>query len=178
MVNAPQANVAPAKSSGAFKILLIVIGIFLGLGLLVAATLLYGVWRVSRSVNIDKAGGVTISTPQGKISAGQAPMHVTEAQAGAPLYPGANSVQGGFQIGGANGSMATYAFKTSDSVQQVLAFYRDKFGPKVAVVESPDGAVITSPKSDSEYVMVTIGRDSSDGTTTIAITHTTSNKAQ
>lgn len=143
-----------------------------------AAAAMYGFWRVSRSVNIDRSGGVTISTPQGKISAGQTPVHVTEAEVGAPLYPGATSVEGGIKFGAASGSMATYAFKTSDSVQQVLAFYRDKFGPKATVMETQDGAMVTSAKNDNEGIMVTIGRDESDGKTSITITHTTSTKTQ
>ena len=74
--------------------------------------------------------------------------------------------------------MATYAFKSPDSVQQVLAFYRDKFGPKTSVMETPDGALVTTAKNDNEGIMVTIGRDESDGKTSITITHTTSTKAQ
>jgi hypothetical protein len=63
-------------------------------------------------------------------------------------------------------------------VQQVLVFYRDKFGPKVTVVETPDGALVTSSKNENESVMVTIGRDESDGKTSITISHATSTKDQ
>jgi hypothetical protein len=167
--------VAP-KSGGALKIILIVIAVFVGLGVLSAAGAMFGLWHMSMTVNIDRSGGVTITTPEGKITAGQTPAQVTEAEAGAPIYPGATSVEGGIKFGGATGSMATYAFKTSDSVQQVLAFYRGKFGPKVSVMETPDVAIVTSNKNENESVVVTIGRDESDGKTSITISHSTSTK--
>ncbi len=72
--------------------------------------------------------------------------------------------------------MATYVFKTPDSVQQVLAFYRDKFGPKTSVVETPQGGIVTAAKNDNEGVMVTVGRDENEGKTSITITHATSTK--
>ncbi|MGA8869763.1 MAG: zinc-ribbon domain-containing protein [Candidatus Acidiferrales bacterium] len=169
---------APAKSSGALKIILIVIGIFVGLGVLTAALVIFGVWRVSKAVHVDRSGSVTISTPEGRISAGQTPAHVTEAEVGAPIYPGAVSAEGGIKFGAASGSMATYVFMTSDSVQQVLAFYRGKFGPKATVMETPSGAMVTSAKSDNEGTLVTIGHDDSDGKTSIMITHTISTKNQ
>jgi hypothetical protein len=174
----PANQVPPAapKSGGALKIILIVIAVFVGLGVLSAAGAMFGLWHMSKTVNIDRSGGVTITTPEGKITAGQTPAQVTEAEAGAPIYPGATSVEGGIKFGGATGSMATYAFKTSDSVQQVLAFYRGKFGPKVSVMETPDVAIVTSNKNENESVVVTIGRDESDGKTSITISHSTSTK--
>ena len=132
----------------------------------------------SWSVNVDRSGRVTITTPGGKISSGQTPAKLSESEVGAPIYPGAISAEGGIKFGAANGSMATYAFKSPDSVQQVLAFYRDKFGPKTSVVETSDGALVTEAKNDNEGIMVTIGRDESDGKTSITITHTTSTKAE
>jgi hypothetical protein len=61
-------------------------------------------------------------------------------------------------------------------VPQVLAFYRDKFGPKTSVIETPQGGVVTAAKNDNESIMVTIGHDESEDKTSIAITHTTSTK--
>jgi hypothetical protein len=120
---------------------------------------------------------VTISTPAGKFSSGKtSTAHLTETEVGAPIYPGAIAEEGGFKLGAESGSMATYVFKTSDSVPQVLAFYRDKFGPKTSVIETPQGGIVTAAKNDNEGIMVTIGRDESEDKTSIAITHTTSTK--
>ena len=173
---AGQAPAVTAKPGGALKIILIVIAVFVGLGVLTTAAVMFGVWKLSKTVNVDRSGGVTITTPEGKVSAGITPANVTEAEVGATIYPGATSAEGGIKFGAASGSMATYAFKTSDSVQQVLAFYRDKFGPTVSVMETGDGALVTAAKNENEGIMVTIGRDETDGKTSIAITHTTPTK--
>ena len=168
---------ATAASSGAVKIVLIIIGCIVGLGMLSAVAVMFGLWRVSKSVKVDRAGGVTITTPGGKFSTGHtSAAHLSESEVGAPIYPGAVAEEGGFKLGGDSGSMATYVFKTSDSVSQVLAFYRDKFGPKTAVMETPQGGIVTAAKNDNEGVMVTIGRDEGENKTSIAITHTTSTK--
>jgi len=177
-----QVPVAPAPavtapSSGALKLILIIVGAVVCLGMLSVVAVMFGIWRVSRSVHVDRSGGVTISTPGGKISTGRtSTAHLTETEVGAPIYPGAIAEEGGFKLGAENGSMATYVFKTSDSVPQVLAFYRDKFGPKTSVIETPQGGIVTAAKSDNEGIMVTIGHDESEDKTSIAITHTTSTK--
>jgi hypothetical protein len=177
-----QVPVAPAPavsapSSGALKLILIIVGAVVCLGMLSVVAVMFGIWRVSRSVHVDRSGGVTISTPGGKISTGRtSTTHLTETEVGAPIYPGAIAEEGGFKLGAENGSMATYVFKTSDSVPQVLAFYRDKFGPKTSVIETPQGGIVTAAKNDNEGIMVTIGHDESEDKTSIAITHTTSTK--
>ena len=177
-----QVPVAPAPavtapSSGALKLILIIVGAVVCLGMLSVVAVMFGIWRVSRSVHVDRSGGVTISTPGGKISTGRtSTAHLTETEVGAPIYPGAIAEEGGFKLGAENGSMATYVFKTSDSVPQVLAFYRDKFGPKTSVMETPQGGIVTAAKNDNEGIMVTVGRDEGEDKTSIAITHTTSTK--
>jgi hypothetical protein len=93
--------------------------------MLSAVAVMFGIWRISRSVHVDRSGGVTISTPGANISTGRtSSAHLTESEVGAPIYLGAIAEEGGFKLGAENGSMATYVVKTSDSVAQVLAFYR------------------------------------------------------
>jgi hypothetical protein len=168
---------AAAPSSGTLKLVLIIIGALVCLGMLSAVAVMFGLWRISKSVHVDRSGGVTISTPAGKFSSGRtSTAHLTETEVGAPIYPGAIAEEGGFKLGAESGSMATYVFKTSDSVPQVMAFYRDKFGPKSSVIETPQGGIVTAAKNDSEGIMVTIGHDESENKTSIAITHTTSTK--
>ena len=181
-VHAGQVALAPAPavtapSSGTVKVVLIIIGVIVGLGMLTAVAVMFGLWRISRSVHVDRAGGMTITTPAGKFSSGRtSTAHLSESEVGAPIYPGAVAEEGGFKLGGDSGTMATYVFKTSDSVQQVLAFYRDKFGPKTSVVETPQGGIVTAAKNDNEGVMVTVGRDDNEDKTSITITHATSTK--
>ena|ERR1700737_165704 len=172
-----QAPAAAAPSSGTLKIVLIIVGAIVGLGMLGAVAVMFGIWRISRHVHVDQSGGVTISTPGGKFSTGgTSGAHLSETEVGAPIYPGAVAEEGGFKLGGESGSMATYVFKTADSVTQVMAFYRNKFGPKSSVIETPQGGIVTAAKNDNEGIMVTIGRDEGEDKTSIAITHTTSTK--
>jgi len=171
--SAGQVPAGAPQSGGALKIILIIVGVFVGLGVLSVAALMFGVWRFSKNVHVDRAnGGVTITTPQGQITTQQAPTHATEEEVGAPLYPGAETAQGSYKVSGGDGSMgAAYSFKTDDSVQQVVAFYRDKFGPQATVMESPQGAMIASKRSERESFVVNVARDAKDGRTTIMITH-------
>src|ERR1700719_4836405 len=125
----PPAPAVTAPSSGTLKVVLIIVGAIVCLGMLTAFAVMFGLWRISKSVHVDRAGGITITTPAGKFSSGRASAaHLSESEVGAPIYPGAVAEEGGFKLGEDSGSMATYVFKTSDSVAQVLAFYRDKFG--------------------------------------------------
>ena len=174
---AGQVPAVAAPSSGTLKVVLIIVGTLVGLGLLSAVAVMFGLWRISRSVHVDRSGGMTITTPGGKFSTGHtSAAHLTEAEVGAPIYPGAIAEEGGFKLGADSGSMATYVFKTSDSVAQVLAFYRDKLGPKTSVVETPQGGIVTAAKNDNEGIMVTVGHDDSENKTSISITHATSTK--
>ena len=183
---APQAA-APAAASavkpaatpaggGALKVVLIVIAVFVGLGILgsVVAGLVF--WKVSRAVDVDRGGKVSISTPTGKISVGAQQTPVTEAELGVPLYPGAKQQEGALQITGEEGSMHTYVFKTSDSPQKVMAFYRERLGTEAAsYVETPEGGMITSAKGKQEGFWITVGQD--EGETVITVMRGRSTKA-
>ena len=176
----PAAYAAPAavspKGASGLKIVLIVVGVFVGLGILAGSVVMYGIWRVSRNVNVSRSGQVSINTPDGKISMGPG-AQVSEADLGLPIYPGATRQEGTFQVSTAEGSMSTYLFKTSDSPAQVMAFYHSKLDPKTAFFESQDGGIITSEANAKVGFMITVGRDN-NGPTTISILRGTSKKAQ
>lgn len=74
--------------------------------------------------------------------------------------------------------MVTAVYVTTDSKDQVVAFYKEKFGSDASVIESEDGAVISATKGEKESVVVTVTANSSEygGKTQVAIVHTTSNK--
>jgi hypothetical protein len=174
---APQATAAAAPaakpatpSGGGMKVVLIVIAVFVGLGILGAMALGLGLWRLSRTVDVDRSGQVTVTTPKGKVTVGAQQTPVTEAQLGVPLYPGSKQQEGALEITGEEGSMHTYVFKTSDSPQQVMAFYRERLGTEAAsYVETPEGGMITSTKGKKDGFWITIGQD--EGETVITIMH-------
>jgi zinc-ribbon domain len=168
---------APPQGTSALKIILIIIGVFVGIGVLSGAVILFGVWRVSRSVKVDPRSPdrLSITTPMGNMTMGTQ-KEVSEAEVGVPLYPNAKREEGNLQISTPDGSMSTYVFKTSDSPAQVIEFYRGKLGSQTSFVETPEGGMITSAKGDKEGYMITVGRDG--GKTSIAIIRGRTEKAR
>lgn len=159
----------PAAGSSAVKIILIVVGVVVGLGLLSSMIFMLGMWRLSRAVHINSRGdGVTLSTKDGSITTGSATT-VSESDLGVPIYPGATRREGGVQINSGTGSMVTAIFSTTDSADKVIDFYRDKVGANASVVQSPTGAVISSGDNDKQGIMITVGRDSNSSETSITI---------
>jgi hypothetical protein len=185
-VAAPVAVVAPAQpvavpvksGSSALKIILIILAVFIGLGILGVGTFSYFVWRVAHAVHVSGSGSdVTIHTPGGSLTANTTQTY-TAADLGTDIYPGATSGKGSMRMSMPTGSVVTAVYVTSDSKDQVLAFYKSKFGSDASIFDSQDGTVINVNKGQNESVVVTITKGSSEyeGKTQIAIVHTTSSK--
>jgi len=172
---------APAKSgsSSAVKIILIIVAVFVVLGILGAGIFGYTVWRISRSIHVSGPGGqVTLNTPNGKITANST-QTFTASDLGTDIYPGAQPAKGGMRMTLPTGSMVAGTFLTSDSKDQVVAFYKVRFGSEAAVMETSDGAILTLNKSKQDSVVLTITQKPNefDGKTHIYIMHTIDNKA-
>lgn len=165
-----QPGLQPAASgSTVVKIILIVVGVVVGLGLLSSLIFMISMWRLSRAVHVNSNGdGVTLSTKDGTITTGAAAT-VSEADLGVPIYPGATRREGGVQINSRNGSMVTVVFSTADPMDKVVDFYRDKVGANASVMQSPTGAVISSGDNNKQGVMITVGKDGNNGATSITI---------
>lgn len=176
-----QQVVAPARSGGsALKIILIILAVVIGLGILGMGAVGFFVWRVAHRVHVatsasGNGSNVTIQTPGGTLTAGEGNTYTAE-ELGTDLYPGATSVKGGMRMSMPSGSMVTGVFVTGDSKDQVLAFYKSKFGSDASIYDSGDGAVLTMKKGDKESVVLTITKGSGDeaGKTQISIVHSTS----
>ena len=189
------APAAPVQqnSGGAVKVILIVVGVVFGLGILSAAIFMFGVWRISRHVQVSQDGSVKITTPQGTLStssdengsvkistpggtltAGNV-ARVSASDLGIDIYPGATRQEGGMQLATAKGSTVTAVFATDDPMDKVVSFYKDKMGETISVFQNDQGAILTMNSADNKSsVVVTVSTDSSatDGHTKIAITHT------
>jgi zinc-ribbon domain len=195
---AAQPTAAPAKSGSCLKIGLIVVAILVVLGLIAMAGVGYVAWRVKKAIHVETGGNgqMTLNTPNGKVNItgnggqmtvqgpeGKLDLNTSEtytaADLGTDLYPGAQSVKGGMRMESPTGSMVTGVFVTSDSKDQVVAFYKNKFGSAASTFDTNDGAILTLPVGDKESVMVTItGKPSeNEGKTKIVIVHTKNNKA-
>jgi hypothetical protein len=178
---APQPAAAPPTSGGssALKIVLIIVGVFVVLGMLVVGVVGYGIWRVSRAVHVNSStGAMTVTTPGGTFSANSTEKFTAD-ELGTDIYPGAQPAKGGMRMHLPSGSMVGANFLTSDSKEQVIAFYQNKFGSDAATMETGDGAVLTVNKSKQDTVMMTITQKANqfDGKTQIYIMHTINNKA-
>ncbi len=175
-----QPGAAPAKSGGsAVKIILIIVAVIVGLGIIGLGAVGYVGWRVSRAIHVNGPGGqVSINTPGGTISANPSQSY-TAAELGTDIYPGAQSTAGGMKMNLPTGSMVMGSFLTSDSKQQVIDFYKGKFGSQAMSFDTADGAMLTFPISKQESVMVTVTANQSrdNGKTRITITHTINTKA-
>jgi hypothetical protein len=169
----------PAKSgSSALKIILIVVAIFVGLGILGVATVGYGIWRVAHKMGVSTNGDqVSLKTSEGTLNF-KAEQSFSASDLGTDIYPGAESVKGGAKMSLPTGSLVTGIFMTTDSKDQVVAFYKSKFGGDASVMDMPDAAILTLKKGEQESVMVTVTSKASenDGKTKIAIVHTTNTK--
>jgi len=171
---------APPQTGGnnAVKIILIVVAVVVGLGIVGVACVGYIGYRVARSVHVSGSGKeVTINTPGGSIST-NASETFTSADLGTDIYPGATTGKGSMRMSLPTGSMVTAVYVTGDSKDQVVSFYKEKFGSDVSVMDSSDTAVITGKKGENESVVVTVTPNSSqyEGRTQVAIVHTTATK--
>jgi hypothetical protein len=174
-----QAVPAPAKTGpSALKIILIVVLVFVVLGILGLGAVFFTVWRVAHSVHVSGPNGqYTVSTPGGTITANPNQTY-TSADLGTDVYPGAETHNGGMKMSMPTGSSVTAIFTTSDSKDQVVGFYKGKFGSDATVLDFGSSAILTVKKSDQESVTVTVTANSSQngGKTQIAISHTVVNK--
>ena len=176
----PYGQPPPASSGGgALKIILIIIGVIVGLGILCVLIFTFAVGSfIHHAVKVDGNGGkVTLSTPGGTFSA-NTNENFTASDLGVDVYPGAQGVHGGVRMNTPNGSMISAAFATSDSKDQVVAYYKQKLGSDVSVYDSGNGAVVTVNKGQEESIIVTVSPNSSQdgGKTRISIVHSKSNK--
>jgi hypothetical protein len=174
-----QTSVPPSGGGSGAKVILIVVAVIVGLGILGVAVFGFTMWRISRAVRMNASTGqVTLNTPGGSITANSGDNY-TPSDLGTDIYPGAHSGHGSMRMDLPNGSMVTGVFLTSDSKDQVLAFYKDKFGSAASVMDTANGAILTLDKGHGETVMVTISEHSSQesGKTQLAIVHTKSKQS-
>ncbi len=170
----PSAPPAQTGGSSALKIVLIIIAVIFGLGILAAGAFGFFVWRVAHSIHVNHNGDLSINTPAGHISA-NTDEHFSSSDLGTDPYPGATTGKGSMRMSLPTGTMVSAVYVTSDSKDQVVAFYKSKFPDNVSTYDTGSGSVITYNKSDRESIVVTITTNSSeyDGKTQIHILHTT-----
>ena len=171
----------PKQGNSALKIVLIIVAVFVGLGILGASAFGYFMWRVAHAIHVaSESHTVTVNSPTGGSFSANTGGNYTSAELGTDVYPGAQSGKGGMRMTLPSGSMVSAVYLTSDSKDQVTAFYKSRFGSGASSFDAPTGTILTVNKSPQESVVVTITPGSGDnqGKTQISIVHTTSTKSQ
>lgn len=170
------AGAPPAAKAGSpvLKIVLIVVAVLVFLGVIGIGTCVYGVYKVKQ-----KFGGMVEPARTTSSERGTPEVHLekggagSEAEAAAtvdvPPYPDATATEGGGQFSfGGKGGISSQEYETSDSVEQVLAFYKDKLGSKARIQESEGKAILTLV-SKNGLSTVTISREAEAEKTKITI---------
>jgi len=172
---------APAKKSGSLvKIILIVVLVFVFLAVAAVGTCVYVGYRAKKAVTdhikIDEDGKVLeIPTPEGPITLGGTPAETPKEIGGVPVYPNATALGRGGQLSfGDKFQMGGQEFETDDSVDDVLAFYREKYGSELNEVKSGDHyrlSVNTGTPQQPHSVTIDILPDAASGKTKIVMAH-------
>jgi hypothetical protein len=168
-VPAPVPATNAKQGGGALKVILIVVGVFVLLGILGVASVGFVAWRVARHSHVRQEGGnVKVETPFGSVETTQDPA-VAARDLGVDLYPGAEVMKDGSSsatFGGVHS--ATVSAESSDSVDKVASFYKAKF-PN-AMVSSTDAGRCTII-SNSQKGMVTVNIEAEGDKTKIQISN-------
>jgi hypothetical protein len=162
----------PKSGSSALKIVLIIVGVFVGLGILAAGVVGYGIYRVAHAIHKSANGQISINAPGGGFSA-NATQSVSASDLGIAIYPGATQGKGSLHMTIAGKSMVTANYLTTDSKDQVFEFYKAQAGPNAQTMMTDNGGeIIANNGSDSVTVTVRQSPNMNNGQTQFTIVHT------
>ena len=172
---APPATVmapAPPPSTGggsALKIILIVVAVIVGIGILGMVTCGVVVRRALRNSHVSQQGdSVKADTPFGTFATSKDPEQIAK-DLGVDLYPGAE-MQKDASASVTMGSIhtVTAVLESSDSVDKVCAFYKEKF-PNATVTSSDQNRC--NLVSNDQKNMITININADCDSTKLQITN-------
>jgi hypothetical protein len=173
---APAAGAAPAAKAGSpvVKIILIVVGVLILLTAVGIGSCVYIAYRIkqrgSAIMHGVTSGRTSFGTPEVQIEKGGAGSEAeAEATADVPPYPGSTATEGGGSLGAAGFGIAAQEYATSDSVDKVVAFYKEKFGDKLIIHESGGNAFLQVKTGANRMTTITISRAEEAGRTKISI---------
>ncbi len=172
--SAAPASVAAANTAqggGALKIILILVGVVVLLGIVGIASLGFIAWHVAHQAHIHQNGNnVKVETPFGSVETTKDPEEAAR-NLGVDLYPGAEVLKTG-AASATFGGVHTVSLNSEsiDSVDKVAAFYKSKF-PNAMVTTSDAGRCTII--SDDHRNMVTINIEAEGDKTKIQITTVT-----
>ncbi len=166
----PATQAAPPQgSSGALKVILIVVAVIIALGILGIGTLVLVVRRVAQNSHIrNKNGNVRVETPFGTVQSTNNPDEASR-NLGIDPYPGARVLKGNTAtIGGMHTVEAE--FETDDSAEKVMAFYSSKLPNANTTTKDQNQYTIVSTDNNN---VITIKIEAEDTKTRIKIASVT-----
>ncbi len=130
---------APASTGGgsALKIVLVIVGVIVLIGVLGVATIGIIGYRIAKSSRVSQRGNnVKVETPFGSMETSTDP-HKTAEELGVDIYPGAEvQKEGTASVSLGSFQTVTAKFESNDSVDKVCDFYRSMIPS--ATVQSSD----------------------------------------
>jgi hypothetical protein len=135
----PAPPVGAPRDNSALKVILIVVGVVVLIGILGLVSAGFFAWRIAHHTRVHQDGdNVKVETPFGSVEANKDPGEAAR-NLGVELYPGVE-VQKNSAASASFGGIHTVSLtaETDDSVDKVAAFYRAKF-PNAAVTTSDSG---------------------------------------
>ncbi len=165
----PAANTA--QGGGALKIILILVGVVVLLGVVGIASLGFVAWHVAHHTHVRQDGNnVKVETPFGSVETTKDPEEAAR-NLGVDLYPGVEVLKDG-ATSATFGGVHTVSLnsQSTDSVDKVASFYKSKF-PNAMVTTSDAGRCTII--SDDHRNMVTINIEAEGDKTKIQITTVT-----
>jgi hypothetical protein len=163
----PQPNAG--QGGGALKVILIVVGVIVLLGILSIASVGFFAWRVARHTHVRQEGdNVKVETPFGSVETNKDPADAAR-NLGVELYPGAQVLKDGSTTATFGGvHTATVNSESTDSVDKVAGFYKAKF-PNAMVTTSDAGrcTIISNDRNN----MTTINIEAEGNKTKIMISN-------
>ncbi len=174
---APSPAAAPTKGSPVLKIILAIAGVLVLIMVIAIAGIVYVGYRVKKKADefkqtfkVDQSGqSVTIQTPKGPVVIGENKDAAATIAKQVPPYPGAKTTSSGGISGPGGSGFSGAEYETSDSVDKVVSFYKEKLGPKLTVTQS-EGTAILQLTTATGSINIAVSREKDGNTTKIAAT--------
>ncbi len=150
----PPAVATKSSGGGALKIILIIIAVIVGIGIIGLGSLGFIVHRAIKSSHVHQDGdNVKVETPFGTVESNKDPSKAA-ADLGIDIYPGAE-VQKNGAASATFGNIHTVSasFASSDPLDKVCAFYKEKFPGAMSTSSDTNRCSIVS---NDQKNMVTI----------------------
>jgi len=165
----PPSAPAPSPSSGsssALKIILIVVGVIVLIGVLGVASITFFAYRIARHSS-QRSERVKVETPFGTVESSKDPEQAAK-DLGVDIYPGAEVQRNGSSSATfGNIKTVTAMFESNDPVDKVCSFYKEKFpGANVTTSDQDRCSLVASMPPN----MVTINIEQRGGGSKFQIT--------